>query len=137
MIGKTADVTKFIEPDAGFTQSGKANEIPSKAALVNHWKPLAAAKTASRPIVKLVKNHANNNWMTKMTPTERQWMCLLRDKINVHLGIQKFRGCSSTIASLLSLRCIYVKQLNKLKCIKSKRLVKRFTLGNNLVKRLT
>ena len=76
MIGKTADVTKFIEPDAGFTQSGKANEIPSKAALVNHWKPLAAAKTASRPIVKLVKNHANNNWMTKITPTERQWMCL-------------------------------------------------------------
>ena len=63
MIGKTADVTKFIEPDAGFTQSGKANEIPSKAALVNHWKPFAAAKTASRPIVKLVKNQANNNWM--------------------------------------------------------------------------
>ncbi len=126
MIGKTADVTKFIEPDAGFTQSGKANEIPSKAALVNHWKPLAAAKTASRPIVKLVKNHANSGCACD------------HEKINMPpLGIQKFQGCSSTIASLLSLRGIYVKQLNKLKCIKSKRLVKRFTLGNNLVKRLT
>lgn len=33
MIGKTADVTKFIEPDAGFAESGKVNEIPSRP----HW----------------------------------------------------------------------------------------------------